>query len=1275
MIKKTAFTGNIIPEIVPLNQIQSSDQALSRFAKITEELRNLQKEAGTKQIAEKVDDFLYAHCIMMHAAEASLLDAEGNALKNARGEPVRGGFVPCTDHKGMESIRWESPDNIQMYKNANGDIFPEAELIKAHKNWIGKPLCRDHVSNVIEGVRGIIVDTYYDPKFKRVHALFALDRKNYSDLARKVEAGYATNVSMGTGVGRSICSTCGNVATVESEYCSHVKTRQCFGEVNLDLSPIELSIVVTGADPNAKIKTVLAHLKDYQSEYERLSKEAGDKAKYEMARLQKEISLLKKTIASEELDVEEFTLVRRILGSNSPEGNAYKKAKEQLLAMLDKDVSSVPSKDLVDLAEVLNNKKDAELADRVSMIVLNRGHADGEEGQFPVPSQTNDSSLGLVDTDGSLLKSDQDLVDQGIFDGGAGDPLARSAPGAAMHNFSYLYQNNGKTGALGTQVANNKKEKNMSFSELKGRSTQRLAYMQGTEEPKKYAPMGDADKIRDTQDKHMTGDMLDTKSENPDMEEKKILQRAELESRMAKRSLRLQKYKTAANAKVLSDSSGKAAAIEEDGKVRKLQQNAKDKLKEKLMKEKEKEKALKEKEKEKAKKTKKAYMQGTEEPQKYAPMGDADKIRDTQDKHMTGDFLNTKVENPDEALKKSLQRIAGVQLKARFTKAADVANTSWTILAGTEPVMVVKASAVFGDKLGVKAAGDKTYGDFFTSTEYAQRLLKMVRAAGPEAAAQELGVPDAAVPAAPMAAPAPEAAPEAPAPAADAPVEEVPADDIEKLKEEIAKSVDKLEVAVDEVKSAVSADEGLKDVNVTMPEAGADMGMATAATRDSLLKAYSFLTDSIQELSFIQSKLTRRASRDLFILGRQAVRDAKIAAFEASQMVADYAVDGASEGMEEAAIEGLEYVSHELAHEDSAEVRAEAILADAMLAAVNKAERKAPDHLDDEEKSAWEEAFDGTNDLLHGISGKLTSEMAAKDKMSAKDAKKVEKLKEQIEKLQEELEEAEGEGKHDKKEHAKHEAKESAKEEKEEHEKEEKEADAMDKVAQRKAWRKQLIAQAAEFDPLLDAAHKESNELKFDVKPKDNGAVVETLEEVHEAVMDVATKPVKVREAAEKLGKAIKAGLIREADLGKLVALGSVDAEAVNYWKKYFSQVDGGAEFAKGLVQDFKKSASVHEAEDKAIRTKRAFHLALEAQKRGIIAQSRADLDRYVDTVISLPDEVFNNVKSMVTQTKIPAKTASYVPNVGMYDDQVDAAPRVESTTPTVDALARLFIK
>jgi hypothetical protein len=208
-----------------------------------------------KVIAPKAKDFLYFTCVMMHAAEAACINDDGSPKKTSHGQDVSATWE--TTKEG--GVKWVCNDKTLMpYRNSNRDIFPEAELKVAYKNWVGRPLCLDHQSQSVDKIRGVIVDTVYDDRRKRVIALCALDAKNYGDLADKVKTGVANNVSMGTAVGRAVCSDCHRVARTEKEFCQHMKNKSCYGEVNLDLSPIELSLVVSGADPKAKVKHIIA---------------------------------------------------------------------------------------------------------------------------------------------------------------------------------------------------------------------------------------------------------------------------------------------------------------------------------------------------------------------------------------------------------------------------------------------------------------------------------------------------------------------------------------------------------------------------------------------------------------------------------------------------------------------------------------------------------------------------------------------------------------------------------------------------------------------------------------------------------------------------------------------------------------------------------------------------------------------------------------------------------------------------------------------------------
>jgi len=238
-------------QVISPNSIHTAE---SVFADPIVESRFRKLAGSLKRIAPKADEFLYFSAVMMHAAEAALVNSDGTPKLTSRGEPVNSNW----EKKG-ESWRWVCSDiGLKPYKNSNGDIFPEEELLKAYKNWVGRPLCVDHKSSSVDAIRGIILDTYYDRALKRVIALCALDKVTYPDLAKKVSLGYSTCVSMGTAVGKAICSDCGNVARTEHDFCVHMRNKSCYGEINIDLQPIELSLVVNGADPQAKIRTIIA---------------------------------------------------------------------------------------------------------------------------------------------------------------------------------------------------------------------------------------------------------------------------------------------------------------------------------------------------------------------------------------------------------------------------------------------------------------------------------------------------------------------------------------------------------------------------------------------------------------------------------------------------------------------------------------------------------------------------------------------------------------------------------------------------------------------------------------------------------------------------------------------------------------------------------------------------------------------------------------------------------------------------------------------------------
>jgi len=247
MFKKVCFSPGSDVKTHSNEEIKANPEIVSRFTKLAKNL---------KSIAPKSDDFLYFSIIFLKAAESALLDEKGSIKK-----------VGSEDAWGFFDENWNWHGNVKPHRNNNKDIFPEAQLKLATPLWIGKPLCRDHESSSVDGIRGIILDTYYDEKYKQVVGLCALDKVNYPSLAAKVQSGLVRYGSMGTAVETSICTECYNRARTQDEYCQHVLTRTAHGEINVGLKPIEYSLVVTPAEPGAVLLKCIASLNEYRQEF------------------------------------------------------------------------------------------------------------------------------------------------------------------------------------------------------------------------------------------------------------------------------------------------------------------------------------------------------------------------------------------------------------------------------------------------------------------------------------------------------------------------------------------------------------------------------------------------------------------------------------------------------------------------------------------------------------------------------------------------------------------------------------------------------------------------------------------------------------------------------------------------------------------------------------------------------------------------------------------------------------------------------------------------
>jgi hypothetical protein len=1276
IIKSGFIAGNSLG-IVDNAKLNDDPAVHARFAAVTDTLRAEQKKRGATELSPYVDDFLYASCIMMHAAESALINQEtGEVIKTADGKSVAGWFERYDAEGGRETARWVSPDGIRPTKNNNGDIFPETELLKAYKNWIGKPLCKDHVSSSVDGIRGVIVDTFYDPKFKRVHALFALDKKNYPDLARKVEAGYATNVSMGTAVGRSICSECQNVATVASEFCGHVKARTHYGEINLDLNPIELSIVVTGADPRAKIRKIVASLDEYRAQADALRKIKGIPLEA-LAAVDGEIGNLQEDIERgtppEDVSLDRLFKLIGFVEANDERTGALGMAASKLFEYMNQvGLSAIhaalltsgdnKSEELFKALSRIKNLSDSEDMVKEASKVIGRltelalGASDSvtnatarEQLAFDgTPSSaTGSSPLGDDARSGTGTKGPMTGDPTGTASSGTGiDPFGRnsmsgghgSPPEGDLFGLASVYRDVPlKKGAaeyekdsnaiseritsiknsldslkscLPTQKAGVGTGDIMTFDELRKRANLRKkAYMQGTEEPKAYAPMGDPD-LRDG-DHHLHGEELDTSVANPDQKVKEMLHRASLNERRAARADKLRAISAnlavapmgSNKAVVVDQSSGKGHVVQmaddddaddQDADDKDLMKAEADLLRRlEILKEAAKKKGKKDPKKDmkyseedkkdmKAMKgdkdsnekgakpmKKKAYPQGTEEPKAYAPMGDPD-LRDG-DHHLGGKELDTKVGNPDQKVKELIQR-AG--LKARLTKSANLGRSRWSVLAGDKEVFSVTAGDAYNVHLNKQSdVAGKTWGELFVSPEYGKQLMAQIRAGNISKLAAELDAAKESAADAPMPAPPADAgmaALPAPGPMVEPAPEPAPGKEADDMKDRVMGALEKLEGCVADLKSAVLGDDaGVSDVDVDAPMA------ATASLQRGMFEAHASLNSLASELRFL-ARDANLADPSVRLAARAAIRDSHLAVIEANERVAAY---------------------QDACAED-----------DAMAL-----DDKELDQVAEEVESAIDEHIEGdpSHDDLEQALDDLREELKALED-------KVEDVAELVE-------------------------------EKDEDEDEEKEADAMDDMSKRAAMRQQLVARAAKMDmvssdPMLNVHGKGEGKLDFGMKT--TGDADSDVQSVFEA-QEMAMKAMEgVKKAAAGIATAVRQGTIKESQLDALVAVAAVDAEAVKYYREYFGKVD--SEFAKGLVSEFKKSASSNE--DIGFRYKRAYAVAIDAQTRGLISQGRAALDECAETLATGNDANFDSFKRMVGNVKPQARTAGIVPQMGVVD-------------------------
>jgi hypothetical protein len=1260
-------TANVLAPKVALHD----EKIIRRFIKLAKKL---------KRVAPKAEDFLYGHAVMMHAAEAALVDQETGEPILVKGKPAEGHFERFKLANGKESIKWISSSDTRPYKNANGDIFPEEELVTAYKKWVGKPLCKDHKSESVDGIRGIVIDTHYDPKFKRVHALFALDRKNYSDLARKIETGYANCVSMGTGVGRSICTECHNVAFTERDYCKCITARNNYGEINLDLSPIELSLVVNGADGLAKIRQIVASINDYANKKQsRINKLVADRCVNPT-----ELQSLSDSVREIQVKLNGLMQLEKVADADAGDITA-------LVRTMNDDKTDPETKELLrKILDKIKAKEESEEADVEPAPEL------GEEGEEPEATRTTMGG-GSEYTSPEWIGSATDI---GI------NPTNRLASRTSKK------KEEGKQGALSNEIcllrskidemSNSLNElksiyaedKHMNSARLKARARARRAYWLGgggVNEPTPGKPKyekEDAESIRDKEDKQMVGEPLETGSEG--------LHPGDEGKSWETRNL----------------GGGKKAAELEERRMRRRAYWL--------------------------------GGGGLNEPtpgkEKY-PKEDADSIRDKEDKQMVGEPLETGSDGMfpgDEPIKKKWLR---ARLRAKFTKVADDSGSPikeasrWDVYAGDKLVLTASGAEIYEDELDAN-------WDFLKSPEYGKALLRHIRNDGFEHTAYLLkGAQPPAAPAPAPAAPAPggdlggldlgELGADV------APVAEEGAEGEVEVKQEKGETQQKVDAALNtmeekiaEVRDLISGMESdeLVDIDVNVdsekkeeeaapaPEAApaAPAGEApmegVLASREDILKVEALMdlsADELAEASETLDGLTQVPPRVLDAV-KDALSDSEAILTKANLILEakkdkddkDDKKGGCSEcggklvfgkcfnedckkcakkkdDDKDDKKDKKDKKEKKEDKDDEKKKEAQKLLDDALrLRAENRASllSSAMDMMGDDtcpqcaegpEMCACDMAADFA--LSPDLMGELSEEgvgldlpaedMYAKDKEEKEDKK--DKKKDKKEKKEDEEKEDEENGDED---------------------------DAMYVeespemvLAARKSERDQLIAQAADilgkYELDLGKAENATEKTYFDAHPGGKGTVtelthtktpeakVETISEVHDVMRDVAESgPRNVREAAMAIQEGIVKGAFKAEDLDRLVAEGKVDSAAASYWKKFWGMGPDTGSFGADMSKEFSKGKK--EASDNVYRAKlrRAYDIGLEAQDKGLISGSRDSLDTYVDELMNFDDASFESTKRVVSSYSADKRTSGSVPRVGM-----DAATEAMTVTASSD--------
>ena len=1184
-----------------------------------EVLENFRKfAANLKKIGPKAEEFLYFSAVMMHAAEASALNEDGTPKLNSRGEAVQVGW-----DKSGNTWKWTSNDPyVKPYKNSNGDIFPEEELIRAYKKWKHKPLCVDHKSSSVDHVRGFIVDTYYDRSLKRVIALCALDKAGFPQLARQISTGVSNCVSMGTAVGKAICYDCGQVARAEADFCKHMKNKTCYGEINVDLNPIELSIVVNGADPRANIKHIIAAANTMNTYLENRAKELEKLADLNF---------------------------HATIGVDDPRGNEGGGSATFNVQANDIDKFKI---DLDDAFRKVQEFKQVKISEKdTNSLASNQtsGSIAMDEGS------PTDSGLALQTPQNVRFASTS--TDE--------DSLAElhevtAAIEAKLNQMKKSLDKLAKT-------TSNTQEENMSGPKD---NMNKQAYFQGgggVNEPTpgqvKYPKDPLNEQLRENEDKQMVGQPpfpgvgpVDGMHPSPgsadpsdELERKKMLARAEAEERAMRRNAIVNMAKEALKQKEAYWQGGGGVNEPTPNKPK----YPKDKLNEEL----------------------REYEDKQMVGQKPFPgVGPVDGLHPSPDSAEPSDELKRK------------QMLARAQLRARFVKAANgdgsqnKSRSAWEVFLGDKLLLTASVDELCGGHVT-----DVLYDNIATKAFGAQ-LIEKVKVQGADNVAKLIKKAQATPPAPPagdMGAPAggDMGAPDMGPPAEDAGKSGDPKHNALELAEKCRDLSSDLVEAVRAL-TGEQAEMGAGEGGVGGPAGGPMAADDNAAKKKESKESSKESTASDNFSDFTLNTLRKEINGALTHAMKEAVAELNEHQQELDMIVGMYdkgAVTEANKDFVNTIVEDALGEAKTAVADGFKLMTAFVKYARGTEAIVKRAEIETELQAlaEGESMSDTKDSHSADGGDLMALINDTNADLDAVHEMMNDDNHHEGELEEllegphdeEMEKLHEEPL-LEGLGSDDQLDATitapnANVAADIAK----------KAPDAeiavksasFESKAGRAALRAKLAAdalgkeedgevQAAEkiqYSDMLDQADGLANgQTKLDVKPSDSLGLVETPEENMKAMLELARMPPKVRKEAEAIQKLVASGALNPQDVDALVAEG-LDKDAVAYWKKYYGEVDGGSEFATELVKEHVKSAMEQELNTFKVKMARAYELAYDMVDRGLCKHDRATISDQVEQIMKFNDDAFESLKKVVARHEPGAlrKSAGSIPQVGLRLD------------------------